>query len=128
MNLKRRIEKLEAEMKPPALRAVIQCSLPDSAPPGSPSSGLGSADPRVKQGVDETGEGIISPWWVVWFFEGTLEQQNARLKELRQDPRFQKPWSEGDIPVYLEGGAGCEDAYRRIKEEERRIADAKEPE
>jgi len=111
VNLKRRIERLEAEMKPPALRAVIQCLLPVSAPPNkpSPSPGLGSADPKLNHGVDNTGEGIISPWWVVWFFEGTEERQNARLKELRLDPQFQKSWSEGDIPAYLEGGAGCED-------------------
>jgi hypothetical protein len=69
--------------------------------------------------VDETGEGIISPWWSVWFFEGTREQQEARLEELRLDPQLQKPWSEGDIPAYLEGGAGCGDAYRRIQEERR---------
>ncbi len=37
MNLKRRIERLEAEMKPPALRAVIQCFTPDSVPPDRPS-------------------------------------------------------------------------------------------
>jgi hypothetical protein len=48
-----------------------------------------------------------------------LEQQNARLKELRLDPQFQKPWIEGDIPAYLEGGAGWEDAVRRIEEERR---------
>ena len=108
-------------MKPPVLRAVIQCLLPVSAPPDrpSPSPGLDFADPRLNHGVDETGEGIISPWWVVWFFEGTEEEQNARLKELRLDPRFQKPWSEGDNPAYLEGGAGCEDAYQRIAEERR---------
>jgi hypothetical protein len=121
MNLKRRIERLEAEMDPPALRAVIQCLLPDSEPPDEPSlsPGLSSTDPRLNHGVDETGEGIISPWWVVWFFEGTKEEQNARLKELRLDPRFQKPWDEGDMPAYLEGGAGWEDAVRRIEEERR---------
>jgi hypothetical protein len=39
-----------------------------------------------------------------WFLEGTREQQQARLEELRLDPQFQKPWSEGDIPVRLQGG------------------------
>src|SRR6266478_6593848 len=34
-----------------------------------PTVEFGFADPRLNHGVDETGEGIISPWWVVWFFE-----------------------------------------------------------
>jgi len=120
MNLKRRIERMERDMKPAALRAVIQGLLGHSAP-GTPfvPAALAADDPRLNHGVDETGEGTISPWWLVWFFEGTEEQQNARLKELRLDPQFQKPWSEGDIPVRFEGGAACEDAYRRIQEKRR---------
>jgi hypothetical protein len=69
--------------------------------------------------MDDNGEAIVSLWWSVWFFEGTREQQEARLEELRLDPQLQKPWSEGDMPVRFEGGAGCEDAYRRIEEERR---------
>jgi hypothetical protein len=53
-------------------------------------------------------------------FRGTLEQQDARLKELRQDPRFRVPFHESEIPIYHEGGADCEDALRRIQEKKRR--------
>ena len=43
------------------------------------------------------------------------------MNELHQKFSFPRPlvWREGDIPAYLEGGAGCEDTYRRIEEERR---------
>jgi hypothetical protein len=83
-------------------------------------------DSRLHQGVDEHGDAVISRWWSVSFFEGTREQQEARLKELRQDPQFYKPlkerepMNEQEPPVRFQGGAGCEDGYRRIEEEKRR--------
>ena len=92
MNLKRRIERMERDTKPAALRAVIQGLLGHSAP-GTPFVPAALAADELP-----TGEGTISPWWLVWFFGGTEEQQNARLKELRLYPQFQKPWSESDIP------------------------------
>jgi hypothetical protein len=64
--------------------------------------------------VNEDGKADISPWWSVTFFEGTLEQQNERLKELRQDPKFAVPFNKGEVPVYFEGGATCDDSYARI--------------
>lgn len=75
-------------------------------------------DPSLQRGVDENGQAIISRWWSVWFFEGTREQQDARLKELRLDPRFQTPCNENEFPVVFEGGATCEDVYLRLQEEE----------
>jgi len=42
-----------------------------------------------------------------------------RLKELRQDPQFYKALNEGEPPLRFQGGAGYEDAIRRIEEEER---------
>jgi hypothetical protein len=62
------------------------------------------------------GEADVSTGWSVTFFEGTLEQQNARLEELRRDPQYRMPRKEGDIPVHVEGGATCDDAYARIHE------------
>lgn len=62
------------------------------------------------------GRRLFPPWWSVWFFEGTKEQQEARLKELRLDPEFQKPCSDDGIPVRFEGGACCEDVYSRLEE------------
>jgi hypothetical protein len=114
------IERIEGELKPRQLRATIQGFLAESSLAGTfaPAS-LNADDPRLQQGVDDNGGAIVSRWWSVWFFEGTKEQQEARLEELRLDPQLQKPWSEGDIPVRLEGGAGCEDAYHRIVEERR---------
>lgn len=73
-------------------------------------------DPALLQGVDQNGKAVISRWWSVWFFEGTRDQQEARLKELRLDPQFQKPCSEDEIPVRFEGGATCEDVYTRLAE------------
>ena len=75
-----------------------------------------SDDPTLQQGVDENGDAVISRWWSGWFFEGTREQQEARLNGLRLDPQFQKPWTEGEIPVRLEGGARCDDVYLKQRE------------
>ena len=52
----------------------------------------------------------------------TREQQEARLKELRADPRFQKPWDDDQPPVCLEGGARCDDVFRRIHEKEQKVS------
>jgi hypothetical protein len=120
--LEHRLGKLEAKLKPPSLRAIIEPFLDWSA-----LTDLGlyrerplpPDDSRLHQGVDENGDAVISRWWSVSFFEGTREQQEARLKELRQDPQFYKPLNEQEPPVRFQGGAGCEDGYRRIEEERR---------
>jgi hypothetical protein len=44
----------------------------------------------------------------VWFFEGKKEYQEARLKQLRVDPEYQKPCKDGEFPARFEGGATCE--------------------
>ena len=120
--LERRLGRLEAKLKPQALRAAIDGILKWSAAAdsGYEPAPLPPNDPRLDQGVDEHGDAVISRWWSVSFFEGTREQQEARLKELRQDPQFQKPWNEGELPVRYQGGAGCENAFQRVEEEERR--------
>ena len=86
--LERRLGKLESKLKPPALRAIIEAFLDWSALAdlGYVSRPLPPDDSRLYQGVDEHGDAVISRWWRVSFFEGTREQQEARLKELRQDP------------------------------------------
>jgi hypothetical protein len=122
MNLKHRIKKIEAGFKPPDLRAVIQGFLADSAPSESafaPAS-LDSDDPRLQQGVDDDGEAIISRWWAVTFIDGTREQQETRLKELRVDPTFQAPWAQNGPLVCFEGGASCDDIFLRIHEKEQK--------
>ena len=116
MGLKRRIERMERKVKPGELRAVIDGFVDDSGARGA----LPSDDPSLQEGVDEEGEAVISRWWGVWFFEGTREQQEARLKELRLDPEFQKPCSDDEIPLRFEGGARCEDVYSRLEEMESR--------
>jgi hypothetical protein len=91
MNLERRIQRMEAEVKPAELRGVIQGFLADSAPPkGSfATAGLDWDDPRLlPQGVDGDGEAII-PLWAVTFFDGTREQQEARPKNLERTRDFQ---------------------------------------
>jgi len=52
------------------------------------------------------------------FFEGTKEQQEARLKELRANPQFQKPCREDEDPIRFEGGAHCDDIFLRLHEKE----------
>ncbi len=112
INLKRRIERMETELKPGELSAAMQGFFDQSGAPGA----LGPNDQSPRQGVDQQGNAFISRWWSVSFFEGTKEQQEARLKELRLDPQFQKPCSEDEIPVRFEGGATCETVYSRLPE------------
>jgi hypothetical protein len=50
---------------------------------------------------------------------GTREQQDERLTQLRADPRFQKPWEEGEDPICFEGGAIIENVIRRLSERKR---------
>lgn len=107
---------MEQELKPGELRVVMQGFVDEYGAPGA----LAVDDPRLQLGVDEEGKAIISRWWSEWFFEGTRDQQEARLKELRQNPQFQKPCSDDEIPVRFEGGARCEDVYSRLEETESR--------
>jgi hypothetical protein len=76
-------------------------------------------NPILQQGVDNDGEAVVSRWWSVMFFEGTREQQNERLTQLRADPKFQKPWEEGEDPICFEGGAIIENVIRRLSERKR---------
>jgi hypothetical protein len=39
---------------------------------------------------------------------------NARLKELRQDPKFQVTWNEAEVPVQFKDGAQRDDMYLRF--------------
>ena len=116
MNLERRLALLERKLRPGELCAMMDAFVDNSGA----RRALDIDDPRLQRGVDEKGEAIISRWWSVWFFEGTREQQDARLKELRLEPRFQTPCSEDEFPVRLEGGATCEDVFLRLEERERR--------
>lgn len=73
--LERRLGKLEAKLKPRALRAIIDAFLDWSAlaDSGYVSRPLPPDDSRLHQGVDEHGDAVISRWWSVSFFEGTRE-------------------------------------------------------
>lgn len=106
--LEQRVRKLEGRAGSKGLRAVIQ----GVSPPVSPD------DSRLRAGVDDEGEALVSLWWSVWFFEGTREQQEERLKQLRADPRFQKPWDEDSIPLCIEGGACIDEVFCRLHERE----------
>ena len=117
MNLKRRLELIERKLRPGELAAVIQG---DSDYDGESVPFVDADDPCLHEGVDENGEALISRWACVRFFEGTRDQQDARLRELRLDPYFQRPWKDGQIPIRFEGGATCEDVYARMSETEQR--------
>jgi len=125
MNLKRRIERIESKIKPAALKAVIQGLLAEETLPGRPfiPSALDPDDPTLNQAVDGNGEALISRWWLVTFLEGTTEQQNERLQQLRRDGKFQKPFNEHEVPVLFEGGARCDDMLLRLhkQRDERRL-------
>src|SRR5690348_8366298 len=99
--LERRLGEVEAKLKPRALRAIIEACLDWSAhaDSGYVARPLPPDDSRLHQGVDERGDAVICRWWRVSFFEETREQQEARLKELRQDPQFYEPLNEGEPPV-----------------------------
>ena len=56
MNLKRRIERMERELKPGELAAVMEGFLHRSGAHGA----LDPDDPALQQGVDENGEAFIS--------------------------------------------------------------------
>src|SRR3990170_3165076 len=63
MNLKRRIERMERELKPGELRAVKEGFIDQCGASGA----LAFDDPSLQEGVDEEGEAIISRWWAVTF-------------------------------------------------------------
>jgi len=101
---------MEQKLRPGELRAAMECFIDQSGVP----TALPADHPGLRQGVDEEGEAVISRWWSVWFFEGTRDQQEARLKELRLDPRFQTACSKDEIPIRFEGGARCDDVFLRL--------------
>ena len=127
MKLKHRIECIERQMRstPAGLKAVIQGFVDPSVAGDSvyTPAALASDDARLQQGIDADGEGVISQWWSVTFFDGTKEQQETRLKELRADPRYQKPCAEGEPHAYFEGGARCDDVYLHLHKKNNRLTE-----
>ena len=113
-----RVRKLEREARPKGLRAAIQGFVSRNENKRRPGA-LDPNNPLLQQGVDNDGEAVVSRWWAVTFFDGTREQQNERLTQLRADPRFQKPWEEGEDPICFEGGARIENVIRRLSERSR---------
>jgi hypothetical protein len=121
--LEARLARLEAKCKPQVLSALIQgffTKCPDSDSEDVPGC-LSAEDPRLQQGVDADGEAFVSRWWAVTFFDGSQEEQNARLNELRLDPKYQRMWNEDEIPAHFEGGATFDDAITKIHEQTHRL-------
>lgn len=109
---------MELEARPKGLRAAIEGFVARDENKLRPGA-LNPNDPILQQGVDDGGEAVVSRWWAVTFFDGTREQQDERLTQLRADPRFQKPWEEGEVPIFFEGGAIIENVIRRLSERKR---------
>ena len=63
--LERRLGKLEAKLKPPTLRAIIEAFVDWSAvaDSGYVLRPLPPDDARLHQDVDERGDAVISRWW-----------------------------------------------------------------
>ena len=74
----------------------------------------------LKANIAKATETLVKHLEAVTFIDGTREQQEARLKELRADPRFQVPWAQNGPPVCFEGGASCDDIFLRIHEKEQK--------
>ncbi len=92
MNLRRRVERIEGEMKPMQLRAVIQGFLADSAPPGKRfvPFALAPNDPRLQQGMDKEGEAVISRWWSVIFFRGNHGAARSEARATQSGHKISK--------------------------------------
>ena|ERR1041385_6613762 len=119
MNLKQRIIKLETTSMPKQIPAVIEGFYEISPEPGRKilPAVLRADDPRLTAGVDENGRGVISRWWWIEFWEGTIEEQNVRLQQLRLEPKFQAPFAPDDIPIHFEGGATWDEELIRVMNE-----------
>lgn len=115
--LDNRIRKLEARFQPKTLRATVESFVDDQStyPVTCDSPGLPENHPRVLKGLED-GEALLSRWWTVTFFDGTPEQQENRLNELKAIPRFQRPCRPGEEPVVNFGGARMEDTIRRLEQ------------
>ena len=74
----------------------------------------------LKANIAKATETLVKHLEAVTFIDGTREQQEARLKELRADPKFQVPWSQNGPSVCFEGGASCDDIFLRIHEKEQK--------
>src|SRR5262245_1477656 len=117
--LDRRVRKLEREARPKGLRAAIQGFVARDENKRRRPGALDPNNPILQQGVDNDGEAVVSRWWSVMFFDGTREEQDERLTQLRADTRFQKRWEEGEDPICCEGGAMIENVIRRLGERKR---------
>jgi hypothetical protein len=127
-NLDGRLRKLETRLRPKELPAVIQ-SFVDPINGEGPivSAALPADDLQLYLEVTNDGEALISWWWSVKFFDGTKEEQEARLVELRADPRFQKLWEDAAPPVCFEGGACCDDIYLWIHKKKNNAFNQRNP-
>jgi hypothetical protein len=90
---------------------------------------LDSGDPELQSGVDGDGEALISPYWSVWFIEGTKEEQERELKLHRVNSKYkQPPWEApnwGELHVeYINGGC-VEMIFERFSEKEGRAFKAR---
>jgi hypothetical protein len=74
---------------------------------GIPAALTGWCDPvdpehsDLRTGPDDNGHALISPYWAIWFLDGTREEQEKQLRQYRADPSYQTPPAETKLQKLL---------------------------
>ena len=81
-----------------------------------------SNDHELALSVNDEGEALISPYWSIWFLEGTKAEQERELELYRTKSRYKQPpweapnWDEQYVQ-FINGGC-VETVYEKFSEEE----------
>jgi hypothetical protein len=110
MNLKRRVEQMEK-----GFHSGVAASLTGRYKPLDPANG------DLPRDINEQGQAVISPYWTIWFLEGTKFEQERDLEIYRADSKYKQPprhdpnW--GDLYIeYVHGGC-VDQIYLKLHEE-----------
>lgn len=81
----------------------------------------------LRTGPDDNGHALISPYWAIWFLDGTREEQEEQLRQYRADLTYQTPPAEtnlGKLLVRYINGASFESVMCKIakRREAKRLA------
>jgi len=121
MGLERKFQTLEKEAIPSGLPAALT----------GWSNPIDSEHPDLRTGPDENGHALISPYWAIWFLDGTKEEQEEELAQHRADPSYQNPPTESNLGKlfvrYINGASFDSVMYKIAKRREtRKISETKD--